>query len=187
MLIYIYPNVCHFVSHSCCLFPTSNGCCFLKFLFCHCCSCWYLVVHFKERTLFAWSSIQRSDSWQSFRFVVLFKLWSGFLPTSVFFLVIFMVIFASFLVIVSLFSVFFFFFWHHFVYFEKRQKNQNKYRVNAKYAIVPFYTDGYDFLLVLNGMKPVILKCFFRCSGSDILGWCLCDGLKFNTLYLELS
>lgn len=71
---------------------------------------------------------------------------------------------------VPILCVYFFFFWHHFVYFEKRQKNQNKYRVNAKYAIVPFYTDGYDFLLVLNGMKPVILKCFFRCSGSDILG-----------------
>lgn len=165
--------------------PTANGCWLKKkkkkLLFCHCCSCCYLVVHFKERTLLAWSSIQRNDSWQNFCFVKSL-IW---FCTNQCVCFLFMVIFASFIVIVSLFS---FIFWHHFVYFEKRhRKNQNKYRVNAKYAIVPFYTDGSDFLLVLNGMKPVILKCFFRCSGSDILGWCLCDGLKFNTLYLELS
>lgn len=85
---------------------------------------------------------------------------------------------------------------HHFVYLEKwnrKKKNQNKFRVNAKYAIVPFYTNGYDLLLVLNGMKSVILKCFCRCSGSKIFlddvvvtGWNLtssmfsCLNMGFN-------
>lgn len=27
---------------------------------------------------------------------------------------------------------------------KKREKNHTKIHVNAKYAIVPFYTDGYD-------------------------------------------
>lgn len=48
----------------------------------------------------------------------------------------------------------------------KKMKKKN-YRVNAKYAIVPFYTYWYDSMLVWNGAKPIMLTCFQKVDGME--------------------
>lgn len=73
----------------------------------------------------------------------------------------------------SLFT--FLFFWCHFVYLEcfctkeKSNKKETKkpYRVNANYAIVPFYTYWYDSMLVWNGAEPIMLTCFQKVDGIE--------------------